>query len=96
MLGNWAEAAEANHRDRLWEKVNNKYLPAVLLVAALGGSVVTDPLKKLICSLLANLAFWGAVPADVQSLIAGILVLVPLSLFIWAVWRWFRRSGVKG
>jgi len=60
---------------------------------ALGATVITDPLKKLICSLLGNLAFWGSVPPDWQSLIAGILVLLLIWVIIWRVWRMFRPSG---
>ncbi len=91
LLGNWLEAREAIERDRLWNNINRRYLPAVLLVTALGATIVTEPMKAMVLPWFCETGF----SKDIQSLLAGLVVFVVLSLIVLPLWKLTRWLGEK-
>jgi hypothetical protein len=87
LLGDWVEAKESNDRDRWLQSINNKYLPLVLIVTALGATIVLDPLRALLALGLTRI---GCTKSK-DSLTVGAIVAAVMAIVIWLLWFCFAR-----
>jgi hypothetical protein len=90
LLGAWVDAKESNERDRLLERINDKYLPAVLIVTAFAAELISHPTKYAVAGALK----W-ATGSEVDEHISELVTAFLLGLGLWLLWRLFSRPEKK-